>query len=48
MVVVAMVRNFKWTEAETEEEIGTKVKFQFKGKNRKLLGNLTNSYQKRN
>lgn len=46
MVVVAMVRNFKWT--ETEEEIGTKVKFQFKGKNRKLLGDLTNSYQKRN
>lgn len=32
MVVVAMVWNFKWTEAEKEEESRTKVKFQFKGK----------------
>lgn len=32
MVVLAVVRNFTWTEAETEEKSGTKVKFQFKGK----------------
>lgn len=30
--MVAMVRNFKWTEGEPEKESGTKVKFQFKGK----------------
>lgn len=42
---VVMVRNFKWTEGEPEKESGTKVKFQFKGKNRKLLGNLAISYK---
>lgn len=39
-----MVRNFKW--AETEKESGTKVKFPFKEKNRKFLGNLINSYKR--